>query len=418
MAANNSRSLVAAFVPLPLRERNSFETLASKQGEGAVRGGTGELVAGSPLTLILRFAQNLSLSLKGRGGNDAPPDHSATRRPTALGAVIVAIGLMVAAGWYQVSTATREALVVYCAHDLLYAEEVLREFEQQTGISVVIVPDTEATKSLGLVQRLIREKDHPACDVFWNNQLLGTVELAEQGVLESYEGPGWQRLPEQFREPTGLWSGFGGRLRVWIVNTEKMPATEEMINERLANDVSRMAMAKPMFGTTLSHYSVLWDQLGAQGLQEWDRDLRDRGMSVVPGNATVKDLVAAGVCDFGMTDTDDFFLAKDDSVPVEMLPLRTPSGQTICIPNSVAIIRGTQKRKQAEQLVDYLLSEAVELRLAASKARQIPLAPVDEFLLSEDVRQLKTWAAESVDLTPLASARREVLEWLSQEHAP
>ncbi len=340
------------------------------------------------------------------------------RRPAALSVALVVIGLMLAAGWYHVSTATRDSLVVYCAHDLLYAEEVLRDFEEQTGISVVVVPDTEATKSLGLVQRLIREKDHPACDVFWNNQLLGTVELAVQSVLEPYQGPGWSRLPERSREPHGLWSGFGGRLRVWIVNTDKMSATPKAIDERLTGDLSRLAIAEPMFGTTLSHFAILWDQKGGEDMKAWYRDLRERNVRVVPGNATVKDLVATGVCDFGMSDTDDFFLAKDDGAPVAMLPIRSPSGETICIPNSVAIIRGTNKRQQAEQLVDYLLSEAVELRLAASKARQIPLGPVDELQLLEDVKPLVEWAAESVDLTSLAAARREVLEWLTQEHAP
>ncbi|MCA9109906.1 MAG: extracellular solute-binding protein [Planctomycetaceae bacterium] len=343
---------------------------------------------------------------------------SDSRRHVAVSAVVIVIGLLIASGWYRASTTTRDALVVYCAHDLLYAEEVLRDFEQQTGIPVVIVPDTEATKSLGLVQRLIREKEHPACDVFWNNQLLGTVELAERGVLEPYQGLGWQRMPDRFREPTGLWSGFGGRLRVWIVNTDKMHADVETIDERLSGDLSRMALAEPMFGTTLSHFAVLWQFMGADEVQSWFLDMRSRGMQVVPGNATVKDLVAAGVCDFGMTDTDDYFLAQDEGAPVAMLPIRIDSGETICIPNSVAIIRGTQKRRQAEQLVDYLLSEAVELRLAASKARQIPLGTVDESALSKDVRRLSEWAKESVELTHLANVRREALEWLTSEQAP
>ncbi|MCA9075647.1 MAG: extracellular solute-binding protein [Planctomycetaceae bacterium] len=343
---------------------------------------------------------------------------SDARRPIAVSIAGLAVFAVIAMGWYQVSTSARNALVVYCAHDLLYAEEVLRDFERETGIPVVIVPDTEATKSLGLVQRLIREKDHPACDVFWNNQLLGTVELAEQGVLEPYQGAGWKRMSQAFRDPNGLWTGFGGRLRVWIVNTDAMPATVQAIDERLTGDVSLMAIAEPMFGTTLSHFAVLWDEMGSLEMQAWYRDLRERGARVVPGNATVKDLVAAGVCDFGMTDTDDYFLAKADGAPVAMVPLRAPSGETICIPNSVAIIKGTQKRSHAERLLDYLLSEQSELRLAASKASQIPLGPVNESQIPADVRPLTKWARESVSLTDLATARRECLAWLTEEHAP
>jgi hypothetical protein len=41
-------------------------------------------------------------------------------------------------------------LVVYCAHDSIYSEKILRDFEQRTGIPVATRFDTEATKSLGL----------------------------------------------------------------------------------------------------------------------------------------------------------------------------------------------------------------------------------------------------------------------------
>ena len=79
-------------------------------------------------------------------------------------------------------------VVVYCAHDSVYSADVLNAFEKETGIEVLVKYDTEATKSLGLTELLIAEKDDAKCDVFWNNQLLGTADLASKGVLESYKG--------------------------------------------------------------------------------------------------------------------------------------------------------------------------------------------------------------------------------------
>src|SRR5262245_46015925 len=102
----------------------------------------------------------------------------------ALAAVAVALSMR---GQARFPAAPK--LVVYCAHDELYAAEVLREFERQTGISVAVRYDTEATKSLGFVNQLILERDRPRCDVFWNNELLGTLDLAEKQVLQPYKGP-------------------------------------------------------------------------------------------------------------------------------------------------------------------------------------------------------------------------------------
>ena len=309
-----------------------------------------------------------------------------------------------------------DTLVVYCAHDALYAQEVLDRFTAETGIPVSIRFDTEATKSLGLVNLIIAERGHPRCDVFWNNQVLGTVQLQGEGLLEPYRGAGWQRIPEAFRDSGGHWTGFGGRLRVYIVNTQAMEASESALATRLEGDLSRAAIAKPLFGTTLSHYSLLWHLWGPVKLHAWHAKLRERGVREVAGNATVKNLVAEAVCDFGWTDTDDFFVAKDDNAPVAMFPVHVDDATTICIPNSAAIIRGTRRLEQARRLVDFLASAETELALSLSKSRQIPLGDVDPQSLSEDVRQLRDWAADAFDITNAASARADCLQWLKGEY--
>ncbi len=308
-------------------------------------------------------------------------------------------------------------LVVYCAHDREFADDVLQEFERQTGISVNVRYDTEATKSLGLVNLLLQERKQPQCDVFWNNELLGTCELKEQGVLAPYRGKGFERIPEQFKDADGYWTGFAARLRVYIVNTERFAGDEAEIEKRLSGDadLTRVAIAKPLYGTTLTHYTLLWEVWGDEKLKEWHAATRRRGIREVAGNANTKNLVADGTCDFGFTDTDDFFAAKDARQPVRMIPVRV-AGRTICIPNSVAIIRGTPRLGAAEKLVDFLLSAETELRLAKSASRQVPLGKVADEELPDDVRPLVEWAAEGADLRPLLPARQAVIGWLKSEY--
>lgn len=308
-------------------------------------------------------------------------------------------------------------LVVYCAHDSVYSEEVLRRFERETGIPVSIKFDTEATKSLGLINLLIAEKDRPRCDVFWNNQVLGTLDLIDHDLLLPYKGPGWERIPDAFKDPAGRWTGFAARLRVYIINTDRMEPTEAAIEERLASDdLSRFTIAKPLFGTTLTHYRLLWHLWGGEKLQEWHRQTRARGLVEAASNGQTKNLVAEGVCDFGWTDTDDFYVALDAGQPVAQVPVRVEGGATVSIPNSVAIIRGTKRLEQAQKLVDFLLSEETELALARSKARQIPLGPVPDEQVSDEIRKLRTWAADGYDLNRVGDARRECLDWLKSEY--
>jgi iron(III) transport system substrate-binding protein len=343
---------------------------------------------------------------------------TATNKPynwivlVVAGAAIVGVVTLGSGG----CSSDQDALIVYCAHDQVFSERVLRRFERETGIRVVPRFDTEATKSLGLTNLLIREKEHPRCDVFWNNQVLGTVDLRRQGILHPYKGDGYRRIPDTFKDPDGCWTGFAARLRVNIVNTDVLQPTSDEIERRFAaDDLSRIAVARPRFGTTLSHYSVLWNRWKPDGLQAWHVGTRRRGISEVAGNSTVMNLVAKGTCDLGWTDTDDFFVAKDRGDPVAMSPIRI-NGETICIPNSVAIIKGTKKLSQAQQLVDFLLSAETELELAKSKSRQIPLGPMKDSDLPPDVRPLKRWAEEGCDLSGLAQSRADCLAWLKSEN--
>ncbi len=332
--------------------------------------------------------------------------------------------------WWAFAHRGPAPLVVYCAHDSIYAEKILRDFEKRSGVKVAIRFDTEATKSLGLTELLIAEKDAPRCDVFWNNELLGTMDLAERGILEPWKGDGWRRIPEKFRDADGRWTGFAARMRVFIFNPAKFSAAQ--IPALLDGDLARVAIAKPLYGTTLTHYSALWQALGGDAVKKWHRQSRERGIVELNGNAAVKDAVAGGVCDLGFTDTDDFFEAKDDGKSVSFAPVQIgdtrigdgPQMTTglldfsgvIQIPNTVAIIRGTQRQTDARRLVDFLLSEETEIALAHSKSRQIPLGPILLEQVPAEVRELMQWQEHAVDLTRLGAARAECLAWLKSEY--
>src|SRR6266446_4804900 len=66
----------------------------------------------------------------------------------------------------------KNRVVVYCAHDREFAEEILEDFHRASGLEVVPRYDTEANKAVGLYEDLIREAGRPRCDVHWNNEIL------------------------------------------------------------------------------------------------------------------------------------------------------------------------------------------------------------------------------------------------------
>ena len=345
-------------------------------------------------------------------------------RPLLL---ILLITVLVLAAWQILWQRGHKAVVLYCAHDAVFADGVLRAFTARTGIPVSVRFDTEATKSLGLVERLIAQAETPECDVFWNNEQLGTMDLARRGLLDSHKGSGWQRIPAAFRDADGRWTGFAARMRVVIDNYSQ----EEIASASFyANDPHTGTIAKPLFGTTLTHYCALWQRYGADAVKQWHATLRRDGLREVDGNALVRRLVADQTCRWGYSDTDDAFEALDAGKAINMQPARVqffpnlvsgPANNspdpTIVIPNTVAVIRGAPHLESARLLADFLASAEVEVQLARSTARQIPLGPVDESQVPEQVRALRSAAAEGLPLAGLLEVRDQVLAWLKQEYA-
>ena len=84
---------------------------------------------------------------------------------------------------------TQQQVVVYTSLDKVFSQPILEEFEHKTGIGVKAVYDSEATKTTGLVNRLIAEKDSPRADVFWNSETGRTIVLKQKGVLAPYKSP-------------------------------------------------------------------------------------------------------------------------------------------------------------------------------------------------------------------------------------
>ncbi len=271
-------------------------------------------------------------------------------------------------------------VVVYTALDQIYSEPILRSFEDRTGIRVLPVYDIEATKTVGLVNRILAEGSHPRCDVFWNNEVVRTVVLKRKGLLESYRSPSASDIPDGMKDPDGTWSGFAARARVLIENTNLVPRVNGAISLLSLVEPEwkgRVSMPYPLFGTTSSQAAALYRVLGKDRARSFFEGLRRNGVLIVDGNAASKDAVVRGEAAVGFTDTDDALVAVRQGGPVRMVFPDQADGQmgTLVIPNTVAILRNCPHPVEARQLVDFLLSREVERTLAECGSAQMPVRP-------------------------------------------
>jgi iron(III) transport system substrate-binding protein len=287
--------------------------------------------------------------------------------------------------------------VLYSAQDPEFAEEVLPEFSRLTGLHVATKYDTEANKSVSLYVELIQEKKRPRCDVHWNNEILATIRLQREGLLEPYESPAAQPYAGWTKAKDHTWQAFAARARVLLVNTQMVADAKKRPKSLLELTEQRwkgmVGMAKPQFGTTATQAACLFEVLGRAKAREYYLGLKKNGVQLVPGNKQAAEGVSQGRFAVGMTDTDDAIIEVAAGKPVTIVfPDRDVNSTysrmgTLFIPNTLAIIRGCPHPEGARKLVDFLLSADVEKKLAESESHQIPLNPEVRASLPKEIER-------------------------------
>jgi iron(III) transport system substrate-binding protein len=338
----------------------------------------------------------------------------------------LALGLLLLAG----CTERKDRVVLYSAQDREFADQLLRDFTAQTHLAVDPKFDTEANKSVSLYLELVHEKDRPRCDVHWNNEILSTIRLQRQGLLEAYDSPAAKPYPASAKAADHTWHAFAARARVLLVNTDLVPADQRPRSLLDLTDPrwkGKVALAKPQFGTTFTQAACLFEVLGPDKARAFYKGLRDVGAHVVPGNKQAAEGVGEGKFAVGLTDTDDAIIEVEAGRPVAIVyPDRDgnkdyPRLGTLYIPNTLAVIKGSPNPAGARKLVDYLLGPDVEKKLAEAQSHQIPLNPQVKAELPKGIERPAdgggTVKAMKVDFDKAADLWDEVQKFLADEFA-
>lgn len=295
-------------------------------------------------------------------------------RPWAMG--LACLLLATGCGDGKPGAPEQKQVVLFTSLDRIFSESVIEDWSAANGIKVQYQTDTEAVKTVGLVNRIIERKDYPECDVYWNNELGQTMVLKAQGVLEPYVPKNAADIPAKWKDPDGYWTGFAARARVILYNTDLMkaedaPKTLEDLADPKYKD--KVIIAKPLFGTTYTQAAALFSVWGEEKAKAWFRKLKENGVAVAPGNAQARNMVADGERPICLTDTDDANGAFLKSRPVAMIYPDQEGMGTLVIPNSVCLIKNSPNPEGGKKLIEHLVSKELEARMAKSESAQFPL---------------------------------------------
>lgn len=309
-------------------------------------------------------------------------------RRDALGVIAGGVLAGVAAGCSRRAPGGAE-VVLYCSADDVVARPLVARFERGAGVRVLFKGDTEATKTVGLVERLRAERGagRASADVFWSSEPFLTMALAKEGVLAPLPAEVMAGREKDHADPGGRWVGFAQRARMVVYSTRRYADGDAVPGDILSDAFtgSAPAIARPGFGTTRGHFAAVLACAGEDGFIRWLRRLKFGGARMVDGNSSVVRAVAQGESSLGLTDTDDIWAGQREGWPVAGIPALhgVADGRRrgpMFIPNTCALVAGGPNPGPAADLLRFLVSPEAERALMESDSHNMP---VDALLLRE-----------------------------------
>lgn len=298
------------------------------------------------------------------------PTRRRTRRPLRWSAAVLAAALLVV-GLTACSGGGGPKVVVYSGRSTELIKPLLDDFAAETGISVEFKQGDSADLALTIEQ----EGERSPADVFISQSPGATAYLDDKGLLRALPQTTLDRVAAEDRAGDGNWVGLSGRVRVLVYNTdlvspEELPTTVE----ELTGDAYRgkVGMA-PTNGSFQDFVSAMRISEGDDATTAWLEGMAANEAKTYANNNAVVDAVIRGEVPMGLAN--HYYLLRalqdDPDAPAANHFFGDDVG-SVEIVSTASILAGAQHSAQAQQLIDYLLTDETQ-RYFADETFEYPV---------------------------------------------
>ena len=253
-------------------------------------------------------------------------------------------------------------LKVYTHTDISENEKWVPAAEKAIGARIEWSPRMSSNE---LWSRVEAEAPNFQADVIWGFMNMQALIGAAKDWFIAYDSPTWKDIPEQFKDPDGLWYGFNYWFAAAVVNTDLLK------KKNLPEPASWMDFTKPVYkgevvmpnpgtsGTAFLSVSAMMQIFGEEkGWKLLEGINKNAGQYTKSGSAPAK-LVASGEYAVGISWDHAIYSRVEKGFPIKGI---IPSEGTAYDLDSVAILKGCKNIEAAKKLIDWLgTKEAMEL---------------------------------------------------------
>lgn len=290
-------------------------------------------------------------------------------------------------------------LVIYTSHKEEVWWPVVKEFEERTGIWV----EVEEGGTNEILNRISEERDEPRADVMFGGGIESLQSFPE--LFQPYSAAGADRIAEQFRAETDLFTPFSALPLVLIYNTKLVEEGDlrgwsDLFREEFQG---RIAFADPARSGSCYTALVTMDHALGGGKELLEAFARQVGGKQLESSGAVLSAVESGEALAGVT-LEETALKRIG--PGHNLAMVYPADGTSAVPDASAMVKGAPHAENAERFLDFTLTEDVQHMLAVRFYRRPVLEDVPA---PENLPPLSELGLLPYDVEEASASRESVL---------
>jgi iron(III) transport system substrate-binding protein len=249
-----------------------------------------------------------------------------------------------------------QSVVVYTA---LETDEVAKYLEQARrdlpGMDIRVLRLSTGE----LAARVLAEKGNPQADVIWGQAATSLIPLAKQGIIEPYVPKGAYKIPNRFRDLTGMWTGVD--LYVGAIGANPAELRKRGVEApRSWADLIRpqykgmIIMPNPTTsGTGFLHVVAILTMFGRDKGWDYLRELDKNIAQYTRSGGAPGRMVAAGEIPIALSFDFAILSFKRQGFPVELIWPTEGTGYEL---EANALIKGAKHPDAAKRFLDWAIS--------------------------------------------------------------
>lgn len=247
-------------------------------------------------------------------------------------------------------------LVVYSSRSPELLQPIIKKYEQETGIKVVLVND----KAGPLMEKLKAEGKNTPADVFitvdggnlWQAAQMGLFQPIKSNTLKA-------NIPSHLRDPKNQWFGLSVRARTIFYNPTKVQPSQLSTYADLANPkwkgklclrTSNNVYNQSLVGTMLANHGKSATEKVVKG---WVNNLATKPFS---NDTSMLEAIDAGQCDVGIGNTYYFgrLLDKKPDLNVKVFFADQKGRGTHVNVSGAGVVKYSDNAVEAQKFIEWL----------------------------------------------------------------